>query len=324
MYRFILCVCLVLAGCASTKQSQSNNEIRVTGEGKTFEQAKLNGFANAVEYAVGAVVVTDTEIQKRRLVKDEILKHSAGYVDDFTIVSRFDEPGHVTVVMDVKVKSSKIAERITNVKTINGEIKGERLGAQYKTFMTNKETGDQLLRKILNDYPKYAINIEKGDIQYQVTIHREPVIIIPYKVSWNYKYLQALNEALVITQDEKSRTIKQERVSISSKDPSAWLLGSTETYYFNDIYRAQMIKSSFVGRLYVNVTFKDAHGKVLKSGCDDGMYLAGPNITEPFRIDGNEVVEKEMHVTVRSKTHIIEHIATVEMSVGTQRCTIID
>lgn len=325
MLRALICACLVLAGCSSTKQhNPTDKPIRVSCEGRTFEQAKSVCFANAIEFAVGAVVVAETEVRKSKLTKDEILKHSSGYVDDYTIEGRIDNPNRVLLIMDVTVKHSKIAERIMGVQTATGEIKGSKLDAQYSSFMQNKASGDKLLSQVLNDFPRYAVNIQKGEVKYQVDIDRNPVVVVPYTIKWNYKYLQALNEVLALTHDGASRNTIYETVSVSSKDPSAWFLGNTEHYYFNDRSRALMIKKTFVPRLYVHVIFKDSNGRVLKSGCDDGFHLAGPNITEPFRISGNDVIDEEMVITIRSNKHKMAQLAEIEVRVSEKSCTIVD
>lgn len=324
MLRHLVCVCLLLAGCAGTKQTLANKPIRVSCEARTFEQAKTICFSNAIEFAVGAVVVASTEIRKRSLVRDDILKHSSGYVDDYTIEGRIDEPNRVMLIMDVTVKQSKIAERIMGAQAPTGEIQGQRLDARYSSYMNNRNSGDKVLGEVIQDFPKFSFIISKGEVLYHVDNHRNPVVIIPYTIKWNYKYLVALNEALAITQDQSSRTIKQEVISVSSKDPDAWILGKTNTYYFNDLYRAQMVKRVFVQTIYVNVTFKDGNGRVLKAGCDDGHNFNGPHITDPFRINGNEVIEEEMHVTFNTNKHKIAHIAEVELSLSTKPCRIID
>jgi hypothetical protein len=245
-------------------------------------------------------------------------------VDSYTIENRLDEPNRVLLAMDVKVKNSKIAERIMNVQNSNGEVQGPRMGAQYTTFMKNKETGDKLLKQVLNDYPKFGLKVEKGDVKYQVNVNRQPVIVVPYKVSWNYQYLQALNEVLSLTQDPKDKSIIQQKVSVSAKDPKAWLLGSTDSYYFNDTFRANTIKQTFVTPIFVNIKFFDQSGKLLMAGCDSEQYFAGPNITDPFTINGNYVLDEEMYVTVRNNKHKIQYIHEVQVSLTTTRCTIIE
>ncbi len=324
MLRYLLCICLVLSGCASTKQSAYIDQpVRVTGEGRTFDEAKKNAFSNAMEYAVGAVVVTETQVQRRRLVKDDIIKHSAGYVDDFTVINRVDEPNRVTVVMDVKVKHSAIAERITNVQSASGELQGQRVDGMYSSFLQTKQTGDQLLSQVLDDYPKHAFNVEKGSVQYMLNINRLPVLIVPYKITWNYKYLQALNEALDATKDPKDRLIKQQEVHVQSKNPSAWLVGSTDKYYFNDEIRADMVKKSLGRMIYVIITLKDDQGNILNVSCDNGNSMAGTYQNGVFVVEGNRFIHQQGEQTFVRGAEKLKRMTTVEVTVGAKPCTFI-
>lgn len=323
--KYIISILLVmLTACASGPSTKSDNKIKVIGSGNTYEQAKQDGFKQAVEIYVGVVLVSGNEVRNDILIKQDIVHHSAGYVDDFKILNQYTNLGKVNLVMEVTVRDSKIAERIMNVQTATGGIQGERLGAQYSSFMRNKESGDKLLNQVLNDYPRYAFTVEKGKVYHQVDVNRNPVIVVPYKISWNYKYLQALNEALSITQDPSSRTIKQERVSIISKDPKALLLGRTDTYYFNDVSRSYMIKNKFVGLIYVNIKFKDNNGNIIKSGCGPGIPINGLHVIEPFVLNGNKVIQEEMVYTISSNRSNIDRISDVEVSVTTSQCTFVN
>lgn len=323
--KLLALLALLLAGCASSVDTSHNGFIKVDCIGDNFESAKTACFNKAVELTVGTVIVAGTESRNNNLVRYEILKHSAGYVDDYRVITKTTDGDKTKLVMAVKVRDSKIAERIMNLQTTTGsKIQGTRLGDQYASFMQNKATGDRLLTTILNDFPKYAFNVEREKIQYQVDVDRNPVFVIPYKITWNYKYLQALNEALSLTKDEKSRTILQESVSVISKDPKAWMLGSTDTYYFNDTHRARMIKRRFIDRMYVHVKFKDHNGNVLIAGCNDGEYLGATHITDPFVINGNHVIDEEIHITIRTNKHKIQKIADVELSFSNIQCTFVE
>jgi predicted RNase H-like HicB family nuclease len=63
------------------------NALQVSGQGATFEEAKQNAFRTAIEFTVGSVVTSERESNNYKLVKDEILVYSAGYVTDYKIIS---------------------------------------------------------------------------------------------------------------------------------------------------------------------------------------------------------------------------------------------
>lgn len=325
MFRYILCVCLVLTGCASTKQTAYIDQpVRVSGEGRTFEEAKQNAFSNAVEYAVGAVVITETEVSKHKLIKDEIIKHSSGYIDDYMVIEQSEKNNQVYLTMFVKVKHSAIAERIINIKTASGEIQGERMSSVHSSFITQKETGDKVLEKVLMSYPHHAFNIEKGNIEYLVNINRQPVIEIEYKITWNYAYIKALNEALTLTQDPKDRTIRQKRIDVQHKAPNNFLFGTTDTYYFNDVKRSDMIISSLRRPFYVYFSFKGQNGELLKQGCSDTLLMNGMYQNGAFVVEGNEKIS-ETHVrTIKTNPEKIKNIVSIDLTIETKPCTIIN
>lgn len=317
MLRYLLIACLLLISCSTSNQAYINKPVRVTGEGRTFEEAKNNAFSNAMEYAVGAVVVTDTQVQQKRLVKDEIIKHSAGYVDDFQVIKRIDEPNHVTVVMDVSVKHSMIAERITNVNGSSGEVQGQRVDGIYTSFIQNKETGDRLLKKILDDYPRAAFIAEKGDVQYMVNIRREPVIVVEYKVKWNQKYIQSLKEVLTMVQDPKNNHLKQEQIDVRS---DGWAF-ARDSYYFNDLPRSNLIIYTMSKKVFISLNFKDDNGKILKKSCIPVNVQNSVNQKKVFVVEGTFSESKTNELTIKANVWKIKQITNVELLVEPGACT---
>lgn len=298
MVRLLFVVaCLIFAGCSSTNSGLRNNgKFTVTGVGSTFDEAKNDGFARAVEFAVGAVILTDTQVKNDKLIKDEIVKHSAGYVDDFTILSRVVGDNKVTLKMEVQVRSSKIAERVLNISSDSSRVQGQKISAQYQTFMQDRKTGDKLLETVLRDYPSKAFNVTKGDAVFGLDKDRNAYISIPFELRWNYNYLKALNEALSIVQDGKGGG-KQDILYVSSKNPKNWVLGETSAYFFNDSYRYNRIQQRMNGNVIVIATISDNNGKQLFTACENAFQF-GSGVVSPYRIYGNDVVRDTVEVQI--------------------------
>lgn len=324
MKYLLLLLALCLTGCGTTKVT-NNGTVNVTSTGRTFDEAKNNGFKQAVEIAVGAVVLSTSESRNDKLVRDDILKHSSGYVDDYTILNKIIEPNKVTLVMEVKVGNSRIAERLISIQSSDGKLQGDKLYTQQKTYRENRNTGDRLLREVLNDYPKHALNIKKGSVEFKVDRERNIVIVVPYELRWNYNYLVALNEVLSNTHDGKMSGYKQDRISVSSKNPDNWILGNTTVYYFNDSIRADMIRKSFVGQIYTHVTIRDNVGNLLIRSCpNEGLIINGLHGVDPFFIRGNEYFQREVNVKINRaypKMNKLESATNIEVSFGSSPCT---
>lgn len=319
---------LSLTACASTTVPKTSNNmpdagiIRVIGTGSNKEEAKINGFTTAIEIAVGSVILTDKESVNSQLVRDDILKHSSGYVDDYKIINESTNFKGISLVMDVTVKSSKIAERVLNRGKSEGVIEGERLDTQYKSYSNSKATGDRLLNTVLNDYPMRAFNITQGKVDFKLDNRRNPVIEIPYTLKWNYKYLTALNEALKITSDPYENNSAQERIFVASKDPNAWLLGTTDRYYFNDKVSPAIVKQHLVGYISINMRLLDKFGMKVLEGCAKTISFNGVNNVNPTIIDGNKSIDEIMVVSFTKPNMIqkVDKIDRVELSVTNGQC----
>lgn len=297
MTRLLLLVaCLFLTACASNDRLPNNGKIAVVGVGKTFDEAKNDGFRKAVEIVVGSVIVADTQARNNKLIRDDLAKHSAGYVDDFKINGKTVSDNKITLQMEVQVRSSQIAERVLNVSSASGNFDGNRVAAQHQSFMQDRKTGDQLLNTVLRDYPSKAYNVTKGEAVFGLDKDRNAYISIPFELRWNYNYLKALNEALAIVEDGKYGG-KQDVLYVTSKNPANWILGRTDAYYFNDSYRYNRIQQRMNGNIIVIATVSDEQGRTLFTACENAFQY-GSGVVSPYRIYGNDVARDTVEVQI--------------------------
>ena len=294
MIRWFALGLLFVSTCA-----YANTRIQVEGHGVTVDQAKQNGFRNAIEQVVGQVIVSDQEVQGDQLTKDWIGGYSAGYVDDFEILETRQEGNVIFVKMNVAVASSKIAQRMMSSGNKSLIINGERLQAQIDTQLDQRNRGDQLIAEVLTSYPYNAYVVNSGQTEIILGVRREVYVDVPYEIHWSRFWLAALNETLgVIAVDSKgcnSWFVKQDNkirlnagsgllgrlrdtpcgqeadMRVSYKQSGNWF-GETRSYYFHDRQTLEVINGQIqtpVGRQHIGlrVDLKDAGGNVLDSRC---------------------------------------------------------
>ena len=88
-------------------------EVVVTGVGTDSETAMQNAFSQAMEQSVGLLVDAETVVKNDRLIRDEILTYSRGYVEKYEVVSRWQDGGlHHTKIRAV-VARDKLVEKLT-------------------------------------------------------------------------------------------------------------------------------------------------------------------------------------------------------------------
>lgn len=265
-----------------------NQYVRAQGTGATFEQAKAQAFRQAVELEIGVLVLSDRETQDYVLVKNDILAYSAGYVTDYKIVSTASTDSRHTVTLDVKVTSSKIANRILSRARSSVELQGDTLAAQYSTWIDQKQAGDKILEKVLNQYPQRAFDLVQSAAEFHVNADRDAVLVINAQLSWKKDYLTQLAQALKLLQDNQTRQQRAHRViTVTNSSIPSWV-GWTgkETFYFNDATASNIIRETFMSRaLRIRTSLKNNH-RVVYSECmepTDDFFLLGQYQTD---VDG--------------------------------------
>lgn len=317
-------IMLCLTACASTTQTKTSGSVyepktyRVVGNGRTIDEAKIDGFNSAIEFAVGFVILSDKEAKNDRMVRDDMAKHSAGYIDGFTIIDQLKTNRGVTLVMDVTVKSSKIAERMLNRGVTEGVVAGEKLSDQYNSYLNERKTGDRFINSVLASYPKNAYNVTQGKVDFKLDAYRNSIIVIPYQVRWNYDWVVALKESLSVIQDGDYKS--PDKITVTAKKPGDWS-GKSDTYNFNDSIRVKKIADALGVQTYVLVKIISKNNRTIYTGCYAGMsqdMYSYQTHNKNRAVYGHAVINNEAHIEVKpgSTLHAnLHNMDKVEMSV---------
>lgn len=194
----VLSVVRIALNLGSGKQDYI--QVEVVSEGATEEQARAEGFRSAINQAIGSVVATQTETQNQRLVRNEIVNYSSGFVDRYEVIEREQVGNQVRLKMRVWVAESKIAHRLLSQGFSLQTVPGPQLAAQAQTLLEERQRGDQLVAAIMRDFPHRAFDIiaEQGRMSFN---NRVPRLEVPVTVRWNPNFVSALREALALTKD---------------------------------------------------------------------------------------------------------------------------
>lgn len=261
----ILLASFLLAGCAST--SKSDNYIRSTGLGNTYEEAKHNAFKEAIEYQVGVVIASERESYNDKLVKNEILAYSSAFVDEYKIISQQNVGNKVQVVVDVKLSLLRLSDRILSKGKDSKNLDGAKHDSQYKSFLENKQNGDRILASVLNDYPRRAYDIQQSGYILKGDAYRNLILTIPYTLTWNPNYVASFHDAIKIVADGKPSLWSAEK-GFAQQYSGTVRIGS-EKYYFNEFIITEKILDAMMdwNEVSINMEIKDLHNKTQYSEC---------------------------------------------------------
>ena len=305
--------------------------IQVSGEGRTFEEAKHNAFRTAIEIVVGTVVASEREAKSYQLVKNDILVYSAGYIDKYTIVSKNETPNYVRLIVDIDVASSKLKDFLLSPPQKIVEFSADSHQAQIDTYYDERRTGDQLIESVIKHYPYKAFNLKQLPYEFKVSTDRKITLIVPYELTWNYNYLISLNETLARVADAETRLFKRApgRIQIESKSPNNFLIGQTDLHHFNDLVRLNAVKQGFLGdkevRLQLVVT--DIHNKNIINICMYPVFLTGyqnplysKSPATDFKIFGNEIEKSAVTISLNNGSRInVSEILHINLKVVTNK-----
>lgn len=309
---------LVLGLVLWTSSSLAGTRVEAEGHGATLDLAKKDAFRNAIEFAVGQVIVSDIEANGDKLTKEFLGGYSAGYIEDYEIRQTHYVGGEVVVILTASVATSKIAQRMLASSDRKTVINGQKLQDQLDSMLDQRSRGDLIVSNVLGSYPQNAYIINNGNNELAVGNRRQVYIDVPYEIQWSRYWLEALVETVdlvavdskqcsklpgsVENLDRVSFTVSltkflQERgcgpesdMTIVYKKPQAWML-TKHNYYFPDLSTLDNINNEIrtpMGRQHFGLVadLKDAGGNVLDSSCTKIS-------TEPFieyTIPQNEVV----------------------------------
>lgn len=262
---------------AFTSDRKKVFEIDVQAKAQSFEQAKKEGFRLAVEHAVGNFILSETEVNNSRMKRDEIITYASGFVDRFEILNRSDEGNGVRLSMRVWVAHSSIAQRLLNKSEAAGDLEGPRVQAKVETYQEYRHNADRVLAAVLNDYPQRAFDIGLQPSQVVLDSYRRPVVIVPFALRWNEKYLNSLIETVqrINPKPECASSFRQcntrsmitVRVNTMTKDPGAW--------FDDDITWNVMFQRMILIRPMYRVIVKDQQGQVQSRECYPARELDG-------------------------------------------------
>lgn len=317
MIRLLFVACMFISNIAFA------GNITVTGSGQTLDEAKHQAFRKAIELHIGATVLSDIETQNFNRVKDDIYIYSSGYVDDYKILRQETVNNKIILLLEVSVSESKIKNRIISVGKSSTDFDNNKHAAQINTYVQTKLAGERLLLKHLDGYPKKAYLIKQLPYTISLDKYRNPILNIPYQLSWNYDYIKTLKEILDTIEDGSNGLMKNSEAAIviMVKDPKDWILGERTTHRFNDLNVVTLFHDSMNGRNQVRIILrlKDIYNNDVAAACYAPYFISGNGAfynTGPLRVKtifGN--AKEEATISIPTTIALIDKVAKIELSI---------
>ena len=250
-----------------TKKDREVYYLQVRAQGHNEEDARQQAFRLAVNQAIGTLVLAETEAHNGEIIRNEIISHSSGYVEDFRVLTRHTTGRGLEIVIDVWVTKSVIADRILNRSQDRARIEGGRIGQQIDSFNHSRGTGDQILTTVLRDFPVRSFDIQVGHTRVIVDQQRQPFLVIPVTMSWNATYLASLAEAAEKISHRPDCNAWLMRASALCQNKTKVLVG-TRGGYFDDEHVGEIVmRQMWADPPRLLITIKDTQNQSVYRVC---------------------------------------------------------
>jgi hypothetical protein len=132
---------ILIALIATTSFAGKIETVIVEGYGATVESAQANAGKAAVSQVVGMYTVSSSAIENRKLIKDEVLSYSNGYIKTFKVIDTKQQDGLYVVEAKVEVEIGKLTQMLgklnialKNVNNVEFKVKTKQAFASSKNF----------------------------------------------------------------------------------------------------------------------------------------------------------------------------------------------
>lgn len=304
--KYLLSVLFLFIGIAHGQLVDKNDPgyIQVMGVGKNVDEAKQNGFKNAISMRVGSALLSENQVANNKLLREELIDYSAGYIDSYLIIDTIVKPNHIVVIMQVIVRSSKIHERVLNRGKDEKELDGSRLANQYFTYLNQGKDGDRVLGAVLTDYPKRAFKITQGIHEFKLNSDRIAVLVVPFELRWSKPFLVSLHEVVKLLADGSYRS------------PNRLVIGHSK-YNLNDHARYEQVRQQLGSVLQLRANMIDNNNRSIMSQCYmipssfSGTYSSGIYV-----VYENEVLKNTIQIEIDPiRAKALEKVSRIELEV---------
>lgn len=283
--------------------------IRVESTAANESVAVDQALREAVERAVGTLLVSKQEIKNNVVTKNEILKHSSGYIETYKILSSVSVGNLRRVVVDAWVTQSRIADRLLIESSPGAGIKGDQIEKTYGSYGDQKKSAEIIVKDFLQSFPAQAFEIGISNTLAEVSGDRL-YIVIRGKIRLQDTYVAALSDLVARTGGKKSKGLSSflDSPNIKIMQRTRWT--SDEYEYSSDLV-GKIIEAAGEPNARIRPVFRasvtDSQGLAQFSACFN-MYsyteLSPINNFFPHKhfdsvvVDGNVVEDFSLPVQV--------------------------
>ncbi len=326
--------------------NKSQYRVDLEANASTFEEAKLEGFRQALNQAVGSLTLSSIELKNGFINNHEIINYASGYIDRYEILNQTEKQGITTLRMRVWVSHSQISDRLLHKSEKSGEVEGPRASVQLGSIIRERHSGDSAISHILRDFPQRSFDIEIGKTNFNYDDNRSAKLELTFKIKWNHEYLMALSEVLEQISLGKAEVNCRYLISppvngincpyksyiqIKTKIPNKFFFSKKNINYgFDDDEKIKLFTLNILqSKPAILLTVKNTNGEIHSQNCyrwisqqsdgnaiiAEGLGIFWPPPSSKFYIDGWSELILQAPINFNNSPSVLNSLGKVEIDV---------
>jgi len=184
--RIIFFIVIIFSLSVFSINGENMKSIKVQGSGITQEKALVNAFKNAIKQVVGTFVDSETVVKNRKLIKDNVLMYSDGYIKNYKEIDSEKDDGFWTVTINATVALTELKKKITALGIGSVKVDNKGLFAEGLTKIDRQKDGNALFLKAFDGFPEKAfeLSVTKPNI---IKTDANGKVIIEYRINVKLK-----------------------------------------------------------------------------------------------------------------------------------------
>ncbi len=138
---------------ASTDEN-SHQEVVAGGVGKDEKLALKDAFRNAVEQVVGMVLDSTVHAKNDKIIADQILTASDGFVKEYKLLSSEAEDGLTRVRIKAKIERKSLVQKLEANQVVVKEVNMDNLFAKVASDNQSAEDSTLLIAERIKEFHK--------------------------------------------------------------------------------------------------------------------------------------------------------------------------
>ena len=198
-----LIILAAVLSAISFAQNEITSTITTTGVGKDQKEAREEALRNAVEQVVGVYVDNQTKVDNFKIISDEILSFSSGFVTNYEILKTENKSGLIYITIKAEVSQTRVLNKLSDMQIKMIEVDGESLSGEAFTIASQSKNAFKLLSQLFKDFPDSAFIIEISEptlvesgmgSKYGSLKENEVKLQTTFTIKWNLNFYNNMIE----------------------------------------------------------------------------------------------------------------------------------